>query len=241
MNQYLRDFTLTKLDTFSILNSDELNEVLNTNKNSQNFTLINKNIRGIRHNLDKLKIFLEQIETDIDCIVLTEPRIVDDIIVFNIAGYKTLYNQGTFNQNDGVIIFVKTEIYSSHEIIKFDNSHLIKLKVNNNNKQIEINALYRSPSDTNINGFIDNLTQRLNEDITNVDFSIYTGDFNINLLASTDATKMYLDVFYEYGYVSAINIPTREKIIQKHVLTISLLNQKIINMIQLFHLLWKQI
>lgn len=41
--------------------------------------------------------------------------------------------------------------------------------------------------------------------------SILIGDININLFKNIDIKTEYLNIFSEYGYLSIINKPTRQK------------------------------
>lgn len=79
MNQYIRDFNVEKIRNFVLENADQAKQVLKVNSCHCNFKIIHNNIRSIAKNLDEFIIFLEELDSSIDCIVLTETRIIDDI------------------------------------------------------------------------------------------------------------------------------------------------------------------
>ena len=71
MNQYIRDFQLNTVETYSLNNSSDCKAVLDINKSNNNFKIIH-NIRSINKNIDLFKLLLHELNTDFDCIVFTE-------------------------------------------------------------------------------------------------------------------------------------------------------------------------
>lgn len=65
------------------------------------------NIRSVRENFDELKLLLEQLEIPLDIKILTEIWKIGDNTLYTIKGYDNVYNHGEFNQNDGVLVYVK--------------------------------------------------------------------------------------------------------------------------------------
>lgn len=106
--------------------------------------------------------------------MLTETWTIPDTSVYNLNGYKILYNGGNLNQNDGVIIFVKSTLYHSHSIVDFNGSSVIQLNTKVNNEIITINAYYRSPS-TCVYEFIDKLKEYLNINNKNSNYNLLIG------------------------------------------------------------------
>lgn len=209
MNQYIRDFHIDKLVTYPLSNAEEAREILQVNQNSHNFKIIQNNIRSIGKNLDEFRVFVEGLNTTFECIVLTETRQIHDPTVFHIDGYETIYNQGNLNQNDGVVIFIKSELYQTHKLIELNGSFMIKLKAQYLNKIFCIYTFYRSPN-TDVDDFLEELNNKLNEEKEdNCHYSLFLGDINIDLLNENMDSKNYLDLLGEFGYISAINTPTR--------------------------------
>ena len=38
--------------------------------------------------------------------------------------------------------------------------------------------------------------------------TVFAGDFNIDVLSSSNAMRIYVDTFHQYGLISKINLPT---------------------------------
>lgn len=214
MDPYIRDFKVNTIKTEIVSNCDECNKVLEINEHNCNIKLLHNNIRSIGKNLEEFKCYIRQFTTEIECIVLTETWQVQDLDLCHMDGYNIVYNEGTFNQNDGVIIYIKSDLVYTYEIIQLPNDNkVIQLRLNHNNKKIIINAAYRSPSSCPLE-FIANIKYLL-QNCKNVDYSVFVGDINIDILKNTDISLEYLNTMHEYGYVSTINDYTRCKDLSK--------------------------
>ncbi|KAJ8978551.1 hypothetical protein NQ317_006112 [Molorchus minor] len=106
MDEYIRNFKINKIQT-NIVN--DLNEYEKDSKNNLNQTIriYQMNIRSANKNLDELKITLEEANSDFDLIILTETWEIRDTSLFNIQGYNLIYNEGLYNQNDGVLMHLQ--------------------------------------------------------------------------------------------------------------------------------------
>ena len=210
MDPHIRDFKVNTIKPEIVANCNEGNEVLEINQHNCNIKLLHNNIRSIGKNLEEFKCYMRQFTTDIECIILTETWQVQDLDLCHMDGYDLIYNKGTFNQNDGVIIYIKSDLVYTHEIVQFPNNNkVIQLRLIYNNKKIIITAAYRSPSSCHIEFFAN--IKHLLENCKNVDYSIFAGDINIDILKNTDISFEYLNFMYEYGYMSTINDYTRCK------------------------------
>lgn len=208
MNTYIRDInheyvntTVTDLNNYS-------NVVMNFNIKS--LRVFQMNIRSIAKNLDELKVMLSTLTTDFDIIVLTETHILLDVNIFKINGYGIVYNEGDYNRNDGVVVFVR-EIYNfSCRNVYLGPCKALELKFKTDNKTVLITAIYRSPS-SRVDNFIAALGDYLHTmKRTLKHFHILVGDINIDILKdNNDDTSNYLNLMSEYGYISMINKPTR--------------------------------
>lgn len=168
--------------------------------------------------MDEFKIFLSQFDFQFDCIVLTETRKIENECIFNLSGYKMLYNKGNLNQNDDTVVYIKTDIYKHHELIHFNDSVLLRLEVEFFGNPIIVHALYRSPS-TCINQFNQNLQDYLDtQAMDDHKCNFIVGDINIDILDENDnKVSDYLTVMAEYGYKSLINAPTRLETYLDHI------------------------
>ncbi|CAG9828519.1 unnamed protein product [Diabrotica balteata] len=66
MDQYVRDFDLPTVDTYTVKNFSDCDDILRANQFNNNFTLVHNNIRSISKNLDELKLHLTDITTSFD-------------------------------------------------------------------------------------------------------------------------------------------------------------------------------
>jgi len=177
-----------------------------------NYRILSLNIRGINANLNELIVFLTELNLNIDIIVLSETRQLECETCVSLPNYKTFYNFSKFNQNDGVVVFVKDSISAVADIVTVNNFVFFRLSCTNYlfNQNISITALYKPPSFNSLD-FLDLLDEYI-VNYCNCDLEIITGDININIdthkLPEHIATT-YLNTLYRHGFISCINEPTR--------------------------------
>ena len=112
------EIILSNIET-GILDVDNLVEAIDRDKKVLN--LLHLNIRSIRQNFNNLLTFLETYKCNYcDFIVLGECFRLDDGVGFNIPGYTGHYNSANFNKNDGLYVFVRSEISTSVNDFKFE-------------------------------------------------------------------------------------------------------------------------
>lgn len=212
MDQYIRDFTTNEIETITLDSLYQCNEVLQINKNNVNFKIIHNNIRSINKNINEFRCYLEQFSENMECMVLTETFQIHDINVFNIPGYNIIYNYGSINQNDGTVIYLKSDLEYNHETVTFTNGNkLILLKVKFQQKDIHILAGYRSPS-TDPLQFVADLKGCLSlNNVNKVEYFLFIGDMNIDILEKEgdECVSEYLNTLSEFNFVSTINDFTR--------------------------------
>lgn len=87
---------------------------------------------------------LVELDISFDCIVLSETNnlVISNTSIIITPGYITVYNCGKFNQHDGVMIIVKSNIYGYHTTQKLSDSLLLKVKLRITNITLMINAIY---------------------------------------------------------------------------------------------------
>lgn len=210
MDQYIRDFETNSIETFT-LDDGEAKQILNINANSNNFIILQNNIRSLSKNLDEFILFLHNLKINVDCLILTETWQLEDPTLFNIEGYNMLYNYGNFNQNDGVVAYVKSDIYYEYSIITINNNNkIIHISLNlKEREKINIMSVYRSPSTDprEFNYHLHNFLQSINTNLQ--EYYIFIGDININILETNDSSIEYVSILGQCGFISTINNPTR--------------------------------
>ncbi|VEN39377.1 unnamed protein product, partial [Callosobruchus maculatus] len=148
----------------------------------------------------------QQIQQEMDIIILTECWKIENPSLFGIKDYSIVYNYGTVNQNDGVLLYVKKGFPYTYKIIDMSGIKVIEVSVGFLNSHIIITAIYRPPS-TCVRTYINDLCDYLN---TEKNFPhILIGDINIDILGNSDISHHYLNTLGVYGFESYINKYTR--------------------------------
>ena len=124
-------------------------------------------------------------------------------------------NDRVVSRGGGVGLYVKNDItflvYDDLTIMKEKNFESIFVNVKIDGKMITCGTVHRSPASednshrlfvNDVNFCVSKLSLRNN--------CIVSGDFNYNLLASSDKhANNFIDPMYEYGFYSLISKPTR--------------------------------
>ncbi|KAJ8671214.1 hypothetical protein QAD02_002473 [Eretmocerus hayati] len=134
-----------------------------------------------------------------------------NIELYNIPEYDIYYNEGMITQNDGIVMYIRSKLKHTVNIIDVDEIKCIQAEIGQNNgKNTNILAIYRSPS-TCVRRFmvsLDCTLERLRQGRTK-DY-IIMGDINIDLRNKNQITEEYLNIMCEKGYTSLNYEPTRE-------------------------------
>lgn len=198
MDEYIRNYDFGDVDTYVIRNVGEFNARFKLL--SQNFKIFHLNIRSISENLDQLILHLKQYTTQFDILVLTETFKIYDLNIFSLPGYNMVYNNGDVNKNDGVVVYVRENIRFGHRVIPLGEIKLLQLDFIVGGKRIILSAVYRLHP-TSPHTFNYSLYNYLKSIKNDVDYSVFVGDININILNQRDYTQDYLNILNEEGYI----------------------------------------
>lgn len=102
MDPFIRDFKNNLLETVVF---DKVQDCENIMNKELKFSILHVNIRSMAKNFEQLEVLLHQFRTDFDCLVLTETWQIAGIDIFKLNGYDIVYNEGRYNQNDGVVVW----------------------------------------------------------------------------------------------------------------------------------------
>lgn len=179
--------------------------------------ILHVNIRSVNHNFDEFTVFLSNLSIFPEIIVLSEcwlSKVSTPPALSGYAGYLTVKNT---NQNDGVIVFVKTSI--THIVIEshIQDANCLICRIESLN--LAIVALYRPPCNRNIDNFLCDLENTL-ASLCSYKNVVLIGDININIIPA-DMNSMandYLNLTASHGLLPTHNLPTREKSCLDHVL-----------------------
>ena len=171
--------------------------------------IIHINIRSINKNFENFLVYLESLSNTFDIIALSETWQIQCLSSFNIKNYRLFYSEGKFNQNDGVVVFVKDGIIiENHKNIKYTDSTFLLLNLKYQNLKFQLFLTYRIYSCC-INTFLNDLNTLFSEK-SNQAICIFGGDINIDLFNKNNPqVNQYLNILSEAGFISYINKPTR--------------------------------
>lgn len=140
MNQFIRNYQGVDYSTKIVHNMDSINF-------QYQLKIFQMNIRSISLNFDELLLLLESTPQKFEIIILTETFHIDDPEVFTIPGYTGIYNEGGFNRNDGIMVYVKRGITFSHEVVTLGHMRVVDLDLfqTSSGQKTKITAVYKSP------------------------------------------------------------------------------------------------
>lgn len=175
-------------------------------------SVLHLNIRSARRNFDELIAAIETYNLNIcDVIILSECFQIESKDYFEIPGYTTYYNEADYNKNDGVLMFIRSNINSLFTKTKLVISGVTLgiLKFNIGDIHYKIIALYR-PNPTNEIPFINEIDSYLEQPEKDNQVQIIVGDININILNKNDnIVNEYLSTLAKHGFKAYIQSPTR--------------------------------
>lgn len=101
---------------------------------------------------------------------------------------------GNFNQNDGLVIYIKSSYNYISEIVKIHEFAAIKLTIKLENCNLLILGVYRSPS-LDMSLFRECLESIVGEHLSDdKDHIILAGDLNVDILAESEDSSKYLNI-----------------------------------------------
>lgn len=158
-----------------------------------------------------------------DLIVLTECWLSCNPNIPNIEGYVHYFSSTTLNQNDGVVVYVRSSIVDvtvTEPVVVDANCILIRI-----GRDMGILAIYRSPSIRDINNFLHSIDLILTNNIS-LGNIIVVGDINIDIAEGTMDGKAedYLNLLASHGLLPAHNLSTRGKSSLDHIILKTKLN-----------------
>uniref|UniRef100_A0A2H1WZJ2 SFRICE_040385 n=1 Tax=Spodoptera frugiperda TaxID=7108 RepID=A0A2H1WZJ2_SPOFR len=208
--------TVTEIDNIEIAHtvecdSTELHKYICVNKSD--LTIISQNIRSIYYNFDSFLVSLSNLKFEPDIIILTECRLHANKSIPQMNNYRSYMTTRQLNQNDGVVVYVRNSLNSKVKEIQLLQASCLRLDILGN----IVLCIYRSPSNSNTDSFIDSLSTQLNT-LTSQRNIIIAGDININLkhrdTESSQEQKSrdnYLNMLSLFGILPGHTLPTREQ------------------------------
>jgi exonuclease III len=166
-------------------------EVLASNKNTIN--IVSMNIRSVFKNLDNFLVYLSVTKIDVHLIILLECWCDESSVPPLIDNYTVHFTNRSYNQNDGVIMYIKSDINASVEEVVLNDANCLTAKINDT----VVIGIYRPYCFKKLDNFLDSLDVLLTSMKGNV---ISTGDINIDTLdTNSNIVQEYLEILGSHG------------------------------------------
>lgn len=215
--------TLLELDSaeIAVSISCEIEELeKHTQLSGKDLNIITQNIRSIYKNTNDLLLNLSRFTCEVDVLILTECRLNVAKPIPVLDNYISYHTTKHINQNDGVVAYIKNNHQATVTEICVTDSSALQIVINN----CKILGIYRSPSNTNANNFIQSLSSQLGS-IVETKNTVIIGDININLISKPSETSVercnrlnYLDILSSFGLLPGHLLSTRENSCLDHVM-----------------------
>lgn len=202
---------ISDIDSISVSSSycctpENCTQVLNSDCR-RTLKVIHMNIRSINKNFSDFEILLTRIKIDYDIILLSECWLNGAHSLPTLMGYTSFSSKMTINQNDGIVLYVKSNIDCSVTEPYFDGFNCLVCKVNSD---IVLVGIYRSPSSRHIDCFLNSLDSILNS-LKSYKNVIVAGDLNIDIKTGNNSRQSneYLTLAASHCLLPAHSFPTR--------------------------------
>lgn len=175
---------------------------------NEQLKVFTQNIRSINYNFDDLQVLMARLDMEFDVIVLTECWLHDDHPLPVLSNYQATATKRYLNQNDGVVIYAKTEL--SSKTTEPENILEANCLVTTIGTDYAIVSIYRPPSYRKADNFTSSLDSTLLS-LKRYKNIILLGDINININENNLDNRSfdYLNMLATHGLLPSHKIPTR--------------------------------
>ena len=202
----------------------DLQEFVQTFKNSNDLKIVSLNINRLSSKFEKLLDLLDysiRNDTFFDVIALQETWHIKDESVFDIRGYNLIYkDRGNEIQGGGVAFYIRNDykfkIVDDLSIFIPKIFESLTVEIDCKGKIFTISNIYRSPTSLDnisksekIEHFMNYIDQYQNV-LSNLNNDAYIlGDFNIDILKKDNTASNFLNSLLIYGFIPCISKATR--------------------------------
>ncbi len=182
-----------------------------------NLKLLHGNVRSLRNKFDNFVTFLTSINCKFDIIGVSETWLVDDIMeLYGLPDYNIAYSNRADKRGGGIAFYINNKLqFKERDDLSINNNDLvskfIEINTHNNNKNIIIGLIYRSPNahPDDYFHYFSELSSKLsachNKTI------VLMGDFNFDLLklGLDNIVNTFIDYKISQFLYPLISLPTR--------------------------------
>lgn len=218
MNTFQNNIHRNKVNFKKFDNVEECEQKLLISS-KENFNVIHINIRSLRKHWNTLQGYLVSILKYLDVLVLTEVNVKEDeITLYSLDNFDS-YSRCRLNGNGGgILVFVRRVFVVERLFYELEECEHLCLKIQNVSCNFDyiLSCIYRPPS-RNLNVFIEQLNNFLNEDGVKKHNSIVLGDVNICTIVKSKHSFEYLNTLISKGFLNTISDYTREEIVNQEL------------------------
>lgn len=170
--------------------------------------ILHLNIRSINKNFSYVLVLLSILQMRCDVVVLSECWLSKATSIPQIQGFTAYHTSNIINQNDGVVVYIRSDL--KHNVMEplFTEANCLVSKLNS---ETVIVALYRPPSFRHTVSFLDSLNNILTS-VSSYKNVVVVGDININICPNNNDPHYneYMNLTASHGLLPAYTSPTRE-------------------------------
>lgn len=183
----------------------------------KSINIMHLNIRSVNCNFDNFIVFLASLQISCEIITLSECWLTESSMVPEIEGYVSYYTSRPKNQNDGVIMYVKSDMI--HNVVEPQGQDASYLVCHLTRYKLSIITIYRSPSIHNQDTFLCELDSVLASCISSKNI-VVVGDINIDITPKnlTQQAHEYLNLLASHGLIPSHKLPTRKNTCLDHAM-----------------------
>lgn len=184
--------------------------------NSKPLKILTQNIRSLNCNFDSFTTLLARTNTTWDFLILTECRLPSAGCIPELKDYSYVTTKNNNTQNEGVVVYYKSEFCPSIEEPQFDHANCLVVKLTTSTAII---AIYRPPGYKEPLVFNSSLNTLLNK-LKHFENIILVGDINIDIVRNTKDLRSwdYLNLLAEFNIHAGHNVPTHDRTCLDHVM-----------------------
>lgn len=204
---------INKIDSLSVGHSEicdptDVRTKLQTYSSKNSLKLLTQNIRSISANMNSFSVLLNNIDTNLDFIILTECWLPKQSHIPSLDGFSKYVSTNPLNKSDGVVVYYNNSISGiSLSEPKISDASCVQISVNDDTV---ILAIYRPCAFHSAHNFILSLDPILTclKRFKNI---IIIGDININIrsLEPDSDIEEYLNTLAFHGLLPTHTLPTR--------------------------------
>lgn len=211
-SRYIQSIDNKRIKFHTFENVDDFSK--NHTFDHNNFNVIHINVRSIRKNWLSLLTYINDFISILDVIVLTEVKITDsNLQIFQLEKFDLYSRCRVDGRGGGLAVYIKSSFIVDRLFFDIEQSEHLCLKVrhSNNVSEIVLSCIYRPPQN-DVNIFIEQLDNFLNDNLIKKQKIIILGDYNIDTKCSSKQKTDYLNVLLSNGIRNTIFGYNREEI-----------------------------